>query len=180
MTDSKSTKSHKPASQKIKKRKQGIVKKIPCLLGIHSWKWKYIKPNSCQQNGICNRCGKNKKRIKHNWGDWEYKESDSCFTERVCQRCNLQEDGDEEHDWGDWEYESSDSCLTIRSCQRCNEIESGVEEHRWGEWRYESPTSCALIRFCRRCDESDYDYDGGHQYNKKGVCKRCGERSEQQ
>ena len=175
MTDSNSKK--KPhTSQSEDKKKHGLFKKILCFSGLHSWKWKYIKPDDCQQTGICNRCAKKKKRKKHKWGDLEYKESDSCFTERVCQRCDSQKDGDEIHDWSEWEYESSDSCLLIRSCQRCNKIESGIEDHRWGEWKYESPTSCALISFCRRCDKSEYDYDGGHQYNKKGVCKRCGEQ----
>ena len=151
-----------------------VFKKILCFLGIHSWKWKYIKPDSCQQIKICNRCGKEKKRIEHNWGEWQYKALGLCFQERVCQRCELKEDGSEKHSWGEWQYKESGSCSQIRRCRRCNNIESGHKQHQWDVWKYDSPTSCVLKRNCLRCHESYYNLGGGHQWNNKGVCKRCG------
>ncbi len=56
----------------------GLLGKVSCLLGIH-WvpSWEYQREEFCHQEGGCRRCGKEQKRLQHQWD------------RNVCYRCDV-------------------------------------------------------------------------------------------
>lgn len=160
-----------------------------CILGLHDLLW---DGTTCQQTGRCTRCGIQKKRIKHQWGDWFPDAKNNCRPTRVCERCgckSLRTLYGDPHSWSQWSYLAKDECNTQSVCLRCGSVINGIH-HKYERREYVSKTGvdCKIEYICIRCGDKTTTPDGHspnevHQWGPREKtsdgksfvrCKRCG------
>ena len=154
-----------------------------CELGLHEWKWKYLKQNSCDIQLVCTQCRKTKGdvKVKHHWNK-AYTRSNSCEMQESCTRC-----GTTTGPVGavhEWEWVTLNPCATEQICKRCGAIgEIDEKEHLWKKI-YTKPNFCEIQETCERCGTTKGPLNVVHEWEwlyprpnsciKREVCKRCG------
>lgn len=154
-----------------------------CGLGLHEWKWKYLKQNSCNVQLVCTQCRKTKGavKVKHQWNK-AYANPNSCEMQEKCTRCGATTGPvNVVHEW---KLETLNPCATEQVCIRCGAIGNIDEkEHLW-EKIYAKPNSCEMQETCGRCGTTRGPLNVVHEWEwlyprlnsciKQQVCKRCG------
>jgi len=103
-----------------------------CSRGLHRGEWEYgVEGSSCDQARICQRCGTQSSRTKHQ-GEWRYANQIECMEIKSCLRCGKRtpyplalsdliygfDRPRYRHVWTKWEG-------VTRSCTRCSKTEVG-------------------------------------------------------
>ena len=122
-----------------------------CSRGLHRGEWEYgVEGSSCDQARICQRCGTQSSRTKHQ-GEWRYANQIECMEIKSCLRCGKRtpyplalsdliygfDRPRYRHVWTKWEgigkaaqrLGVSDDTIgkgdVTRSCTRCSKTEVG-------------------------------------------------------
>jgi hypothetical protein len=83
--------------------------RIRCKLWLHSYgAWSEPSTTDCSQSRTCQRCGKVKQRISHDWSEPLYSQPHSCQLCRVCRRCRVIDTNvGVGHQWLEWTKSTS-------------------------------------------------------------------------
>ncbi len=153
-----------------------------CELGLHEWKLKYVKQNSCEAQEICTRCKKTRGQVKaRHWWKKAYTSPNSCEMQETCDRCGaVRGPISVTHDW---EWITLNPCATEEVCKRCRAIGQIKEkEHHWKKV-YTKPNSCEMQVTCERCSATKGPLNAVHEWEwlylkpnsciRQETCKRC-------
>ncbi len=161
-------------------------KTVQCLLGNHDWAYRYVRPNSCDAQLICNRCHKVKGSVKvvHQQLKKEYVNEGSCELRCVCSRCQATIGNLVTVHSVKKTYIHEKSCEIRDVCFRCKSVLGNPEiKHKWG-WAQINP--CTQQQTCKRCGvvgeirESEHTWKELYLHSDNcetfAVCERCGKR----
>lgn len=160
-----------------------LDKTVQCLLGKHEWAFRYIHPNSCDAQIICNHCRKVKGSIKvvHHLQK-AYVNEESCETRDVCSRCKVLVGPSIVMHQLKKVYINEKSCEILKICFRCKTIlGEPATKHKW-EWVTINP--CVQQQICKRCGAKGGVNESEHRWKELYIspnscetyatCERCG------
>ncbi len=145
---------------RLAKGAERLLGKGQCALGFHKGEWDYLRPDRCEQEVNCARCGL-QTRVKHeSYTSWEEDAQDACREIRHCERC-AEEDARSNHDFVDQGPKRPGDCRTFtQACRKCREKKEkrySKPKHRWGSWQANPGATNEMFRVCNHCGEKEFD-----------------------